>query len=255
MALMEKSGVTGAEGLGSRFELSEDGGATWHRVRGQSDTTYDAGERASQTIATYDGTFTILGAEDVGDVRGQIDAWTPNLAFWQILQTAKKENRDLLFRILTPPASTIIAPLAGRLATLATGTGAFAVTAPAAGSAAREMLDSLFSGTAIQVGHVLRVAADDRYRTIEEVQVDPDVVDGAANRWTVKVLPAPAANVAAGTFIVAKPRFRAGPFLGGVKKVGSIALPVTGALGTELVITPNQSLDLPQLANSASAAP
>ena len=254
MALGAKQGVTGAEGLRSRLEVQDTDG-TWHRLRGASDMGYDAGERDSNSIQTYDGAFTILGGLTIGDFRGTIDAWTPNVRFWQILREAKEANLDMLFRLQTPPASTILAPLAGRTATIKTADGAFAVMAPAAGAAGRVDLDLLFAGPVIQVGHVVRVQGDaGGFRTFEDLQVDPDVQNGAANRWTAKVLPRPAADIAAGTFIVQRPQYQVA-FLAGVKKLGSISLPVSGALGTELILTPNQELDLPSVANSASPAP
>ena len=264
MALAPKTGARGTEGLGAEIHVSNDGGDVWHRLRGAADTTYSPGDRDSGTTQTYEGAVSYLGQEQVGDVGIQFPAWSPNLNPWRIVQAAKKANADLLFRIRTAPATVRLASLATRTMSIANVLSAVnaekeqygalaSIAAPAAGAAGRRALDALVTGNPIKVGHVIRVKGDQGedkgiWRTIEEIEVDAEVANGAADRWKMYVLPKPAQAVDAEIFEIQTPRYDH-TFVAGVKNFNQFSIPASGTYGTALTLTPNEPLDLADLAN------
>ena len=258
MALESKKGATGTEGLGARIEVSNDGGTTFNRLRGGDNTSYTPGDRESGTTSTYDGVVSYLGPEQIGDVQMTFPAWTPNLYAWEVVRDAKRDNADLLWRIRTVEPSVLVGQMMGRTGQFsadpdpANALGSvLALTAPAVGSAGRRQLDALITGDVVKAGHIIFIEGD-RWRTIEEVEVDPDVRNGAAGRWRIFVRPLvgnAATPGAAAKFQIESPRYE-WLFTGGVKNFNAIQLPASGTLGTTLTVTPNSPLDLADLANA-----
>ena len=263
MPLVSKKGATGTEGLGARIECSDDGGARYHRLRGGDNTSYAPGDRESGTTPTYDGVVSFLGPETIGDLTLSFPAWNPNLQAWRVVANAKRDNADLLWRIRTVDPITVYANLAARTGQLAAYPdpvpdpappgSVFSVTAPASGTpavrAARLAVDALFTGDVIKYGHVIFIEGD-RWRTIEDIEVDDDVAPGVAGRWRAYVTPevAAATPAAADQFVIQTPAYQ-WDFMGGVKNFNSFTLPASGTLGTTLTVTPNSPLDLAALRN------
>ena len=246
MALEEKESPMAFEGVKSVIETATDGG-DFVRLRGGDSITYDAGERESSTIPTFEGVVSILGTETISDVVINVPAWLPHVPPWPDLETAKMANDDISSRIRTAAKANILASLAARTAAIASATGVVTIAAPAADTDARRDLDALITGDVIKVGHILNVSGDNA-RTIVSIEVDDDKADGEADRWKMEVLPRPAADVAAATFTIEFPRVQL-LFQGGIKKLGTYRLSAgsDGALGTELVLNPNSPLRIPRV--------
>lgn len=258
MALQEKTNTALAiEGLKSKIEVSVEGGA-FTRLRGADTIGYDAGERESESIPTFDGTVSILGAEGINPVTINVPAWLPHLPVWSALRKAKRDNADIQVRIETAAKGVVVAPLDGapndrtaayEAAGIVGGADPGLVAFSAASGETQADLDALFTSNIVKVGHLLRLAgAQERDRVITSIRVDDDKADGEAMRFDLHALPAPAALVAAAKFAIRFPQLRL-LFAAGVQKIGSVNLGAGsgGALGTELVVLPNDPLDLPAL--------
>ena len=264
MPLMEKTNTALAiEGLKAQIEVSVEGG-DFTRLRGADTVGYDAGERESESIPTFDGTVSILGAESINPVVINVPAWLPHLPVWTSLRRAKRDNADIQMRIRTAvkgSAGRVVATKAGpggggsmdRTAAMAAA-GSSRVTFSPASDETRADLDALFTSNIVKVGHLLRLKdpAGQRDRVITSIMVDDDLEDGTANRFTLDALPAPAAAIAAVEFEIRFPQLQL-LFACGVQKIGSVNLGAGsgGALGTELTVLPNDALDLPALRSGA----
>ena len=267
MAFAEKTNTALAiEGLKSAVEVSVGGGA-FQRLRGADTIGYDAGERESESIPTFDGTVSILGAEGINPVTVTIPAWLPHLPIWTALRNAKRENDDIQMRIRTAPKAVVVGTkenatqdrdAAFPATSIATAATPGLVVFTKADDEENADLASLFTSNIVKVGHLIRIQGDALDRVITSIEVDDDETDAAAvlaDRFKVVALPAPAAAVAAAPFEIRFPQLEL-LFAGGIQKLGSVNLGAGsgGALGTELMVLPNDPLDLPMLRQGGAVA-
>lgn len=218
-----QGGLAGRTGKGTRTRFFNEG--DWDEIPGLDNFTVTSNEPTATTYTAFDGSFVEVGSPEVGDATWDIASMSPQHPSWEILESKRKSQDNVQFRVETSEARKYTPAGSATIAIDTDGVVTFGGTG--LGSKATDLND-VVRGLVFKVGgelHVIKSISDDDIPAF--------------------VTKAPATAVSAGSYTVVFPILR-WEFTGIIKNPFEINVSRDAPITSTLVVTPTRIIELPK---------
>jgi len=230
---MDRRGqLAGTTGAATRVYYND--GGTFYELQGIGQMEIGVGQAQSNTYPAFEGSFSNVGAEEIGQVTFEIASYQPNHPSWKWMEAQRAAGNDVQLRAETPEQVIFTASKKAMIA-IASETGAVTFSGTESGSKAED-LDT------VARGHVFKIGSN--LYTIRSIS------DDATPKF---VCEAPAANVVAATYSVLQPILQ-WRITGGIATSGGATLAQDAAVTSQLIIQPRSRVPLAQMVTEHTIA-